>query len=106
MARRRRRKPRSAAALCGLFGIDPAATYGLRYQILHRVAGSVLEARRFVCRRASVLVQSWCPKRTGLPDFQAFAAVIGLTLEPQAISEPKDIGGIEVRIGWVAEEIQ
>lgn len=91
--------------LCALFGLAPDDTYAMRYQVLHRVAGSVLEAQRFGCSRAVVLVQSWCPKRTGLPDFQAFARALGLSLEADAISDPIEIGGIETRIGWVTGQI-
>lgn len=91
--------------LCGLFGLDPQAVHTMRYQVLHRIAGSVLEAQRFGCRRAAVLVQSWCPKRTGLPDFQAFATAVGLSLESNAISGSIDIAGVELWIGWVAEQI-
>jgi hypothetical protein len=91
--------------LCALFGLDPTAVHAMRYQVLHRIAGSVLEAQRFGCRRAAVLVQSWCPRRTGLPEFQTFASAVGLSLDANATSGPLHVEGVELWIGWVAEEL-
>lgn len=90
--------------LCGLFGVDPAAVGHLRYQLFHRVAGSILEARRYRTNCAVVLVQSFCPDRTGLADFQAFAGAMGFgVVEPNGISALRQCAEVEVRIGWVID---
>ena len=90
--------------LCGLFGLDPDAVGHLRYQLFHRVAGSVLEAQRYRARHAAMLVQSFCPDRTGHADFVAFAVAAGFgAVAPGAISVAREVSGVSLRLGWVAE---
>jgi len=62
--------------LCDLLGLrepDP----GLRYQLLHRTAAAVLEARRFGTAQAAMVVQSFSPTHRWFADFAAFAAALG-----------------------------
>ena len=92
--------------LCALFGLDPAAVGGLRYQLLHRVAGSVLEAKRFCAGDAAMLVQSFCSDHTGHADFAAFASQAGFgEVAPGQISEARVVDGVSLRLGWVADLI-
>lgn len=90
------------SGLTSLFGLEPEATAKLRYQLFHRVAGSWLEAQRFGLRNAAMLVHSFCPERSSLVEFQAFAEATGFsTVEANGISAVRRIGDIEMRIGWV-----
>lgn len=92
--------------LRGVFGISAEVAMGLRYQLFHRVAASMLEAKRFRAKKAAVLVQSFCPDRTGLADFQAFADAAGFgRVEPDGISGEKDVAGVTMRVGWVADGV-
>ena len=86
--------------LCGLLGLDPAAVGGLRYQLLHRTAATLLEARRYRAKRAVMLVQSFCPEATGFGDYAAF--VRALRLEPQqgGLTGGNDVSGVILRLGW------
>lgn len=90
------------AGLCELFGVHAEMVGDLRYQLFHRVAGSWLEARRFNCPRATMLVHSFCPDHTGLSDFTAFAKAAGFgEVESNGISKSRRIGDVDLRIGWV-----
>lgn len=93
--------------LCGILKFDPAATHDLRYQLLHRTAAAVLEAGRYHARHAAMIVQSFCAERTGLGDFQAFAAAGGFgRVDADSISQQKQLDGVSLRIGWAADCIR
>lgn len=92
--------------LCGLLELDASAVLDLRYQLLHRTAAAVLEAKRYRARHAAMIVQSFCADRTGLGDFREFAKAAGLgSVDADAISTPKRADGISLRIGWAADSI-
>jgi hypothetical protein len=93
--------------LCNLLGIEEDAAMILRYQLFHRTAAAILEAKRYGARHAAMIVQSFCPDRTGLGDFQAFAEVVGFgSVAADGISEAKELDGVSVRIGWAADRIE
>lgn len=99
-------KQRRLTYLAGLFGLDPAACGPLRYQLLHRTASAVLEARRYRGKHAVMLVQSFCPNRSGLGDFIGFVEAAGLArLEPDRMSAPMEAGAISLRVGWVCDQL-
>jgi len=63
--------------ICELLGRRaPAET--LRYQLFHRTAAAVVEARRFKTDRAAMVVQSFSPEHRSFKDFVDFAALFGL----------------------------
>lgn len=94
------------AMLCALFGLSPDAVGALRYQFLHRTASAILEARRYRSRDAVMLVQSFCPSRSGLADYERFFAAVGMEgIGAGRISEAKDAGGVALRVGWVADAV-
>ena len=90
--------------LCGMIGLDPATVGSLRYQLIHRTASAIIEAKRYHAQDAAMMVQSFCPRRSWFDDFSAFASALGFS-SPQvgAISEPKICDDVALRIGWVAE---
>jgi hypothetical protein len=66
----------------------------LRYQLYHRAASAVLEARRFRARNAAMIVHSFSQAETWRSDFNLFAQALGAapdTLTPF---------GIRLRLGW------
>ena len=91
--------------LCQLLGLDPDKVGSLRYQFFHRTAAAILEARRYRASKAILLIHSFCPKATGLGDYVEFGRSLGFeSLHRDGISEPRDVGGIEVRLAWVSDE--
>jgi hypothetical protein len=92
--------------LCDLLDLNTETASGLRYQLLHRTAAAVLEAKRYRARHAAMVVQSFCPDRTWLSDFQSFAQTMGYgQVEADSISSPKKLGSVHLRIGWAADRI-
>jgi hypothetical protein len=92
------------AKLCDLFGRKPADVAGLRYQLFHRTASAILEARRYRARQAVMIVQSWCPSASGISDFLAFLHAIDVPCEiPGKLSDARVFDGVALRVGWSPE---
>ena len=90
--------------LCTLFNLNPNNVGALRYQLLHRTASAVIEARRYRAKHCAMIVQSWSTDRDGFADYATFFAALGLhDLEPGRISRLLSIAGVELRTGWSAE---
>jgi hypothetical protein len=91
--------------LLELFGITGRPVGALRYQLLHRTASAVLEAQRYRAREAAMIVQSWSPERDGFDDFAAFATAIGANgVAAGLFSDPIDVAGVSLRLGWSSEK--
>lgn len=102
--RRASRKPQRLQALCATLALASDSVGHLRYQLLHRTASAIYEARRYCTGRAMMLVHSFSPQHAGFADFQAFASAIGAPVTAVgSISEPVSRDGVEIRLGWVAD---
>ncbi len=77
---------------------------GIRYQLLHRAASAVLEARRFHARHAMMLVHSFCPEKTWFDDYSRFAALFGLQAAPDMIQRATAVDGLDLCLGWICGE--
>lgn len=89
---------------CSLFNLDPANVSGLRYQLFHRTASAIIEARRYRAKRAAMIVQSWSPVSDGIEDYVAFFDAIGLP--GQVVGQMSDaliLDGVSLRTAWSAE---
>lgn len=90
--------------LCALLGIVPEAAGDLRYQLLHRTAAVLLEAKRFRAHKAVLVIQSFCPKATGLDGARLFFEALGLgVLQKGGLLGPIDVQGIGLWVGWAAD---
>jgi hypothetical protein len=98
-------KARRLQMLCDLFGLDPDVVGHLRYQLFHRTAAAILEARRYRATKAVMLVQSFCPDATGLADYVAFFSAIGVRgAGRDQLSSQLNIGRVGFWTGWVSDE--
>jgi hypothetical protein len=90
--------------LCRTLEIDPTGTSGLRYQLLHRTASAIYEARRYRCKHALMLVHSFSRKHSGFNDFVRFANAVGMPVrERNMCSDSRILEGVSVRLGWVSD---
>ena len=84
--------------LLGLpFDQDPA----LRYQLFHRTASAVIEARRFRCAHAIMLVQSYSPRHLWFDDFARFAALFDIAVEKGGMGTAALPDGMPLHLGWI-----
>jgi hypothetical protein len=86
-----------------LSGIDYLKLHSQRYQLLHRTASALLEAKRYHARHAMVLVHSFSDKLAGLLDYQSFLALFGIEGKANTISGPLHINGIDLWFGWLSD---
>ena len=87
--------------LLELLQLDRAAVGGIGYQLLHRTASAVLEAKRFGARHAVMLVHSFSQELMHFEDYAAFAGLFGQSAETNSVTETRRLDGITLHLGWV-----
>jgi hypothetical protein len=77
----------------------------VRYQLLHRTASAIIEARRFGARHAVMLVHSFSPDHRRLGDFEAFAALFdgGAAAGRDRVVRAADLGDVVLHLGWASD---
>jgi len=70
------------------------------YQLLHRTASAILEARRFGAAHAVMLVHSFSQELAHFDDYAAFASLYHQTTEANRLTEAGYIGGVTLYLGW------
>ncbi|MGE0487250.1 MAG: hypothetical protein AB7Q81_24060 [Gammaproteobacteria bacterium] len=94
-------KQERLAFLCATLGLEVDRVAAVRYQLLHRTASAILEARRFTCTRAVMLVHSFSQEHAWSDDFSTFAACFGSAAKLGALQTVTTVGGLPVALGWV-----
>lgn len=91
--------------LCALLGFDRNSVGDLRYQLFHRTAAAILEARRYRATKAVLMVHSFCPDATGLADFSAFFERMGVSgVGRDLVGGPVRVGEVHLWVGWAGDE--
>lgn len=100
-------KERRLAGLCQTLELEPSEVGNLRYQLLHRTASAIYEAKRYRCRHALMLVHSFSTTQRGFSDFAAFSAAMAIPI-PQAdqCSPARICADVSLRLAWVADSPQ
>ena len=89
--------------LTATLGLPPELPGSIRYQLLHRVASAVIEAKRFRASVALCVVQSFSSADEGLPDFQAFVRLFQTQLQPGEVVALGHHEGITIYVSWVRD---
>lgn len=90
--------------LCALLGLVRDSIGDLRYQLFHRTAAVIFEARRYRTTKAVMMVHSFCENATGLTDFLAFFDRMGVKgAGRDLLSEPTVIGDVRLWVGWTGD---
>lgn len=93
-------KQERLAYLCGLLGVANPPPSELRYQLFHRTAAALIEAKRFGCVGAATIVHSFSAEKMWLDDFQAFASALGAAVGPDAPAVVRPCDGMPLLLGW------
>lgn len=83
--------------------IDNDRLGSIRYQLLHRTASALIEAKRHHARQAMMLVHSFSERASWLEDYQLFLALYGLQGDTNSIAGPVNINGIDLWYGWLSD---
>lgn len=88
-------------ALCEIIELPHPPPSNLRYQLFHRTAAAVLEARRFRARGAAMIVHSFSLEHQWHADFAAFCAFMGLSGERAVRHERQLTNNLKLSLAWV-----
>jgi Domain of unknown function (DUF6946) len=87
-------------ALCEVLGVAAAPDSALRYQLLHRSASALMEAKRIGARTAVMLVQNFRPETSSWSDFERFAAHFRSTATRGGICETSCRQPVHLLLTW------
>lgn len=90
--------------LCELLQV-PAPGAELRYQLFHRTASALIEARRFGASLAVMLVQSFAEDAQSWSDYSAFCAILGTSAGRGELVEARRTGDLRLFLGWVDSKV-
>ena len=88
-------------AICDLLGLPKENINNRRYQLFHRTASAVLEARRIKADHAIVLVHSFSQESLWFDEFQTFVELFGLKLGKNELSQSVKMGAVNICFAWV-----
>lgn len=97
-------KPLRLAALQRDLGVEAADLSGVRYQLLHRTASALREARRFSARYAVVLVQSFNREADSQSwtDLTSFCSHMGCEPAEGRLVRVRSQTAVPLYVGWVS----
>ena len=72
----------------------------IRYQLLHRLASAVIEAKRFGAMHAVMVVHSFSQSHEWFSDFEAFLSLFGSKAQVGALAWLYSAGEVSVYAGW------
>jgi hypothetical protein len=80
-------------------GFPPEKT--LRYQLFHRTASAIIEAKKFGAVDAAMVVHTFSQSDDWFDDYAAFLAALGVPAEVNGVAT-KHLGcGLRLHLGWV-----
>ncbi|WP_435531972.1 DUF6946 family protein [Sinorhizobium fredii] len=88
--------------MCDLLGLKLPLSDDIRYQLIHRTASAVIEAKRFKTDAAAMVVHSFSPTRRWFEDYAAFAALFGLEAEPDQLHSIEAAHTPRLYLGWAS----
>lgn len=91
-------------SLCETLGLEEKQIEHVRYQLLHRTASAIIEAKKFDAKNALMLVHSFSPTDEGFTDYCQFLKPYGVKGEIDSIVFAKNVKNINLYLGWVKEK--
>lgn len=87
--------------LCQELGVRVPVPGHIRYQLLHRTASAILEARRFCASHAVLLIHSFSQTDEWFADYKAFASLFDIEAKVDQLCTIGMRDGIYVHLCWV-----
>ncbi|MBN1763967.1 MAG: hypothetical protein JW860_01815 [Sedimentisphaerales bacterium] len=87
--------------LCDLLNIDNPPEDTLRYQLLHRTASAIIEARRFHAQQALMMVHSFSPNNHWFEDYANFVQLYHKEVRTDEIITIGEISNITLSVVWI-----
>ena len=81
-------------------GLSGDLSLGIRYQLLHRTASAVIEAKQYHAQNAVMIVHSFSQESMWFDDFAVFVQLYGEKAEVGTLICAANIDGIDLYLGW------
>ena len=76
----------------------------IRYQLLHRTASAIIEAKRFCSRQAMMLVHSFSKSNASFSDYEKYLSIYGVKGKIDSVTEPINFSDVNVYFAWVNDD--
>ncbi len=83
-----------------MLGLSGEIAPAIRYQLLHRTASAVIEAKQYHATKAVMIVHSFSQASAWLEDYQAFVQLYGKTAQIGELVHLTQVDGIDLYVGW------
>jgi hypothetical protein len=93
-------KRQRLASICDLLGLNLPLPDNIYYQLLHRTASAVIEARRFKTDAAAMIVHSFSPKKIWFDEFVRFASLFSAAIDVNELIAVRPNAQPPLYIGW------
>jgi hypothetical protein len=87
--------------LCDVLGLSSQPPLNIRYQLLHRTASAIIEAKRFNAKYAMMIIHSFSPEHKWFSDYQDFLGLFGVASKINELVELPESEGKQIFTGWV-----
>jgi len=87
--------------LCKELGIAVTDVTNIPYQLLHRTASAILEAKKFSANHALMLVHSFSQKDEWFEDYASFSKLFDIDTKINRVHSVSKIGDIQLYLGWI-----
>ena len=94
-------KKKRLKILCDILGLKNEPPLNIRYQLFHRMASAILEAKRFNAKYAVMVVHSFSSEHKWFSDYQDFLGLFGTSSKINELVELPESEGKRVFTGWV-----
>ncbi|WP_316571439.1 DUF6946 family protein [Neobacillus sp. YIM B06451] len=94
-------KTKRLAYLLELLNLKEEDTQKIRYQLLHRTASAIVEAKKINANNALMLVHSFCEEGKWFDDYASFVKLFNLEPSRNAVVGPVAVNGVNLYFGWV-----
>jgi hypothetical protein len=90
-----------------LIGLPRTIPTSIRYQLLHRMASPVVEARKSGAQHAIMIIHSFSHLDKSFVDFAAFLALYGITqVETGTLYPLKMVDSVKLYAGWARGDLR
>ncbi|WP_253701869.1 hypothetical protein [Bacillus sp. FJAT-27445] len=89
------------ASLLDLLNLKEGETKNIKYQLLHRTASSIMEAKKVNANNALMLVHSFSDEGKWFEDYASFVQLFRLEPLKNAVIGPVAVNGVNLYFGWV-----
>lgn len=99
-------KSQRLSYLCSELGLDIQPPEHIRYQLLHRTASAIIEAKRFHAKHAIMIVHSFSQAAEWFDDYKEFAALFDIQVTLDKVVAVGQPSAVNLYLAWVSGDNQ